>query len=58
MDAFARTAAGRGQVVFIAGEAGIGKSRLLGEFRQRIGEPYQWVEGRCASYATTTPFLP
>jgi DNA-binding NtrC family response regulator/tetratricopeptide (TPR) repeat protein len=58
VDALGRGAAGSGQVVFIAGEAGIGKSRLLAEFRQRISEPYQWIEGRCASYATTTPFLP
>jgi DNA-binding NtrC family response regulator/tetratricopeptide (TPR) repeat protein len=58
VDALTRSAAGSGHVVFIAGEAGIGKSRLLGEFRQRLSEPYQWIEGRCASYASTTPFLP
>ena len=57
-DAFARAAGGHGQVVFVSGEAGIGKSRLLGEFRRRLdGRPYQWIEGRCAAYGTTTPFL-
>jgi tetratricopeptide (TPR) repeat protein len=48
-----------GQVVFVVGEAGMGKSRLLAEFRRRLGEtPHLWLEGRCASYGTTTAFLP
>ncbi|MGH7355600.1 MAG: adenylate/guanylate cyclase domain-containing protein, partial [Candidatus Rokuibacteriota bacterium] len=58
-DAFDAARAGHGQVAFVVGEAGIGKSRLLYEFRRRLGdEPHTWVEGRCASYGTTTAFLP
>ncbi|HZR80518.1 MAG TPA: sigma 54-interacting transcriptional regulator [Candidatus Binatia bacterium] len=58
-DALRSADAGHGQVVFLAGEAGIGKSRLLLEFRSRLRDrPHLWVEGRCASYGGTTPFFP
>src|SRR4029453_18290653 len=56
---FDAAAAGQGQVAFVVGEAGIGKSRLLAEFRAGIADvPHLWVEGHCASYGTTTAFLP
>jgi tetratricopeptide (TPR) repeat protein len=51
--------AGRGQIVGIVGEAGIGKSRLLYEFRQALrGEAIGYVEGHCLSYGATIPYLP
>ena len=43
-------AAGRGQVLFIAGEAGIGKTRMLAELRELLGEEATWLEGQCVSY--------
>ena len=50
---------GRGQVVGIVGEPGIGKSRLLYEFRRRVAnEAAVYVEGRCVSYGTGIPYLP
>jgi tetratricopeptide (TPR) repeat protein len=55
---------GRGQIVSIMGEAGLGKSRLLAELRREspgtIGEAeaLQWLEARCLSYQTTTPYAP
>ena len=50
---------GRGQVVFITGEAGLGKSRLLHEFRRSaLDEPLTWIEGHCISYGKRTPYLP
>jgi class 3 adenylate cyclase/tetratricopeptide (TPR) repeat protein len=58
-EAFEGARGGRGRVVFVVGEAGIGKSRLLFEFRRRLGaEPHAYLEGRCASYGTHTAFLP
>jgi class 3 adenylate cyclase/tetratricopeptide (TPR) repeat protein len=49
---------GRGQVVGVVGEPGIGKSRLVAEFRRQLGEGrVSWVEGRCLSYGTQIPYL-
>jgi predicted ATPase/class 3 adenylate cyclase len=55
--AFEAARAGRGQACFLVGEAGLGKSRLLHEFRRELrDEPHTWFEGRCASYGSTTAF--
>ena len=61
LDRFREAAAGHGQVVFVAGEAGIGKSRLLHELRHALGEqavPPTWLEGQCVSFGQSIPFLP
>jgi class 3 adenylate cyclase/tetratricopeptide (TPR) repeat protein len=48
---------GHGQAVGLVGEAGIGKSRLLAEFRRQLGEGrVSWVEGRCLSYGAAIPY--
>ena len=47
------------QVIDIAGEPGIGKSRLLHEFRQRIGGSGAFIlSGSCSPEDRQTPFLP
>jgi len=43
-------AAGKGQVVLLIGDAGIGKTRLLRELRTIAGERVVWLEGQCLSY--------
>ncbi len=58
LDAFSRVLSGSGQVVGIVGEAGVGKSRLLLEFRQALsGEP-TYLEGRCLHYGGSMVYLP
>ncbi len=50
---------GHGQIVGIVGEAGIGKSRLLYEFRQSLrGERVIYLEGHCLSHGTGMAYLP
>ena len=48
-----------GQFVTVVGEAGIGKSRLLYEFRHSLDrEKFTIFQGRCQSYGSDTPYLP
>jgi class 3 adenylate cyclase/tetratricopeptide (TPR) repeat protein len=50
---------GNGRLLTVAGEPGVGKSRLTDEVRkesQRLG--LEWLETRCLSYGTTLPYWP
>jgi class 3 adenylate cyclase len=50
---------GHGQVAFIVGEAGIGKSRLIFEFHRALSaEKITWLEGHSTAYGGNMPFLP
>jgi class 3 adenylate cyclase/tetratricopeptide (TPR) repeat protein len=54
-----RAAAGEGQVVGIAAEAGSGKSRLVYELRRRLWDrPVLYLAGRCLSYTSGVPYVP
>jgi class 3 adenylate cyclase len=59
MDAYEKVKSGTGQVVGVVGEAGVGKSRLLLEFRRRLprGE-VGYLEGRCIHFGSAMPYLP
>jgi DNA-binding winged helix-turn-helix (wHTH) protein len=51
--------AGRGQVVGIAGEPGLGKSRLLYEFRHSLRQRrLTYLTAGCLSYTQATPYGP
>jgi class 3 adenylate cyclase/tetratricopeptide (TPR) repeat protein len=57
-ECFERARGGQGQVVFVVGEPGIGKSRLLYEFRRWLGDEATWLEGRCISFGRTIALHP
>jgi ABC-type transport system substrate-binding protein/class 3 adenylate cyclase len=51
--------AGRGGVLVVAGDAGIGKTRLLDELRELAERDGScWLEGRCVSYGESLPYWP
>ena len=55
----ARAESGRGQVLGVVGEPGVGKSRLLAEFRRRVAaRAITWLEGHCVPYGHAMPYLP
>ncbi|MFC1858215.1 adenylate/guanylate cyclase domain-containing protein [Thermodesulfobacteriota bacterium] len=59
LDDFERSKTGRGQVISIMAEAGVGKSRLLYEFRKAVSnEDVTFQEGKCLSYSKAVPYHP
>jgi ABC-type oligopeptide transport system substrate-binding subunit/class 3 adenylate cyclase len=63
-EAVERLLGGSGGILFVTGEAGIGKSRLLVELRELFersssqGGRALWLEGRCVSYGESLPYWP
>jgi len=56
---FEQACEGAGQVVIIRGDAGVGKSRLLRSFRERIAEsPHTELSAQCSSYEADNAFHP
>jgi class 3 adenylate cyclase/ABC-type transport system substrate-binding protein len=53
-------AGGRGGILFIVGEPGIGKSRLASELGQIANSESncEWLDARCVSYGQSLPYWP
>jgi ABC-type transport system substrate-binding protein/class 3 adenylate cyclase len=49
---------GRGAIVSVVGEPGIGKTRLVAEVRRRYRDRVRFVEGRAVSYGQSFPYWP
>jgi class 3 adenylate cyclase len=59
LNAFDKVKSGSGQVIGLVGEAGVGKSRLLLEMRNRLPQDeYNYIEGRCLQYGGSMAYLP
>jgi predicted ATPase/class 3 adenylate cyclase len=59
LDGLERAKAGRGQAVSIIADAGVGKSRLLYEFRKAVAsEDVTFLEGKCLSYSRGVVYYP
>jgi class 3 adenylate cyclase/tetratricopeptide (TPR) repeat protein len=59
LDGFEKSKAGQGQAFSIMAEAGVGKSRLLYEFRKVVSnEDATFLEGRCLSYGRGVAYHP
>ena len=57
-DVFERLLEGTGAIVSIAGEPGIGKSRLVAEAERRLGGRVRFLAGQAIAYADTIPYWP
>ena len=56
---FERTKSGRGQAFSIIGEAGVGKSRLLFEFRKAVAnEGVTFLDGKCLAFSRGVAYHP
>ena len=50
---------GKGRIIFICGDAGTGKSRLVADFKSNLDlGQIQWIEGHSYAYSQNIPYFP
>ena len=64
MESLEEASHGSGGILFVTGEPGIGKTRMVQELRAAFASTIPsygrglWIEGRCVSYGETLPYWP
>ena len=59
MEIYNKVTSGAGQVVGVVGEAGVGKSRLILEMKNRLQKnEYTYLEGQCLQYGSSILYVP
>lgn len=59
MEAYEKTQSGSGQIVGVVGDAGVGKSRLLFEFKDQLPQDeIICLEGQCLHFGSAMAYLP
>ncbi len=56
--AFDNLLEGKGSAVCIHGDPGVGKSRLIHEFRKQVPKRTRWIHAQCLDHTKDTPYCP